>query len=114
MIPFDYLSHDLLLVKLNAYGFSLPALRPMQNYLLNKKQRTKINSEFISWEEILFWVSKRSILGPLWFNIFLCDLFFIMNDLDFASYVDYNTPFSVGNDLDQVIFKLQNASKTRF
>ena len=43
---FDCLAHDLLLAKLNAYGFSLPALRLVQSYLSNRKQRTKINSEF--------------------------------------------------------------------
>ena len=90
---FDCLPHDLLLAKLNAYGFSLPALRLVQSYLSNRKQRTKINSEFSPWEEILFGVPQGSILGPLLFNIFLCDLFFIMNDVEFASYADDNTPF---------------------
>ena len=33
-------SHDLLLAKLNTYGFSLPALRLVQSYLSNRKQRT--------------------------------------------------------------------------
>ena len=37
-----------------------------------------------------------------------------MNDVDFASYAEDNTPFFVGNDLDQVIIKLQSASKTLF
>ena len=45
---FDYLSHDLLLAKSNAYGFSFPALRLIESYLSNRKQRTKINSEFNS------------------------------------------------------------------
>ena len=48
------------------------------------------------------------------FKIFLCDLFWIMNDVDFASYADDNTLFFVGNDLDEVIFKLQSDSKTLF
>ena len=26
-----------------------------------------------------------------------------MNDVDFASYADYKTPFFVGNDLDEVV-----------
>ena len=111
---FDCLPHDLLLAKLNAYGFSLPALRLVQSYLSNRKQRTKINSESSPWKEILFGVPQGSILGPLLFNIFLCDLFFIMNDVEFASYADDNTPFFVGDDLNDVILKLQNASKTLF
>ena len=41
---FDCLSHDLLVAKLNAYGFSMAALRLIQNYLSNRKQRTKIKT----------------------------------------------------------------------
>ena len=52
---FDCLSHDLLIAKLNTYGFSIAALRLVQNYLSNLKQSTKINSDFSSWEEIIFW-----------------------------------------------------------
>ena len=51
---FDCLSRNLLIAKLNAYGFSMAALRLVQNYLSIRKQRTKINTEYSSWEEILF------------------------------------------------------------
>ena len=108
---FDCLSHDILLAKLNAYGFSGPVLRMVQSYFSNRKQRTKINSEFSSWEEILFGVPQGLVLRPLLFNIVLCDLFFIMNDVEFASYADGNTPFFAGDDLSDVILKLLNASK---
>ena len=40
---FDCLSHELLLPKLHAYGFSIAALRLIHSYLTNKRQRTKIN-----------------------------------------------------------------------
>ena len=73
-----------------------PALRLVQSYLSNRKQRTKINSELSLWEEILFGVPQGSILGPILFNIFLCDIFFIMNEVDLVSYADENTPFFRG------------------
>ena len=76
---FDCLSHELLLAKLHAYGFSLSALRLIHSYLTNRKQRTKINSSYSSWEEILFGVPQGSILGPLLFNIFLFDMFFVVS-----------------------------------
>ena len=43
--------------------------------------------------KILFRVSQGSILGPLIFNMFLCDLFLIICKTDFASYADDNTPY---------------------
>ena len=40
----DCICHDLLVAKLHAYVLSLPALKMIQDYLLNQKQRTKIRS----------------------------------------------------------------------
>ena len=37
---FDCLSHDLIIAKLNAYGFSLSTARLMQSYLYTRTQRT--------------------------------------------------------------------------
>ena len=45
---FDCLPHDLIIAKLNAYGFSLSALRLIHDYLSNRKQRTKINLTYSS------------------------------------------------------------------
>ena len=51
---FDCLSHEILIAKVHAYGFSLIALRLAHSYLTNRKQRTKINTKYSSWEKILF------------------------------------------------------------
>ena len=53
---FDCLNHEQLITKLNAYGFSLPALKLVHDYLANRKQRTKVNRTYSSWLEIVFGV----------------------------------------------------------
>ena len=111
---FHCLLHELLIAKLHAYGFSLNALRLVHSYLTNRKLRTKINTKYSSSEEILFGVPQESILGPLLSNIFLCDLFFIMNETEFASYADDNTPYTSGQNIDNVIRTLENDSVRLF
>ena len=106
--------HDLLIAKLHAYGFSLDALKLMHNYLTGRKQRVKINNSYSSWQELFFGVPQGSILGPLLFNIFLCDLFLNVEDIDIASYADDNTPYTTGKSVPEVIEKLEDTSDKLF
>ena len=107
---FDCISQEFVLAKLHVYGFSLRALRLIHSYLTNRKQRTRLNGNYSSWEEILFGVPQGSILGTLLFNIFLCDLFLIKKETSFASYADDNTPYVTAENLDEVIKSLEKDS----
>ena len=111
---FDCLSHDLLNAKLNAYGFSIDSLRLVKDNWSNRRQRTRLNLAYISWEKKLLRVPQRSFLGPLLFNIFLYDLFFIMDGIDFASYADDNTPYTIGSNMEDVIFQIAKFVKNTF
>ena len=100
---FDCLDHEFLIAKLEAYGLTLPASKLIQNYLSNRKQITKMNSSYSEWLEIIFWVPQGAILGPLLLNIFLADLFFIVDDIEIASYADDSTPYVISKDIEEVI-----------
>ena len=50
---FDTINHELLIAKLEAYGFGDSALELMHSYLSNRWQRTKVNTSFSTWKELL-------------------------------------------------------------
>ena len=108
---FDCLSHELIIIKLNAYGFSLSALKLIHNYFSKRQQITKINQYYSTWEDILFGVTQGSILGPILFSIFISDIFLLVKDVNFASYADYNTIYQSGKTLDDVMNGLQVSAK---
>ena len=93
---FDCLSHDLLIAKLHAYGIDIASLNILQDYLSYRKQRTKVDSFYSSWEAILSGVPPGSIRGPLLFNLFKCDMFLILK-----------TIFVVRNNIADVIKALE-------
>ena len=98
---FNCLYHESLIAKLNSYGINFPALKLIHGYLSNRKQRTKIKSSF-TWHEIIFGVPQGSIQGCLSFNVFIIDLFFIIEDFDIASYVNDSATYMSANNMDMV------------
>ena len=45
---FDTLNHDLLIAKLDAYGFKMNSVKLIYSYLKDRWQRTRINNNFSS------------------------------------------------------------------
>ena len=100
---FDCLNHELLIAKLEAYGFDYSSLALVYSYLSERKQRTKINNSFSKWVDITTRIPRGSILGPLLFNIYLNDIFFSVKEDNLTNYADDNTPYAINSTTDAII-----------
>ena len=107
---FDCINHDLLIAKLHAYGFTMEALEMVKNYLSNRKQRVKINTSFSSWSDLLMGVPQGSVLGPLLFNIYLNDLFWVNEFTEVCNLADDTTLYSSDKELKTLIRNLEHDS----
>ena len=111
---FDCMTHDFLIAKLYALNIDMNALKPIFNYLTERKQRVKINSSFSSYLDVFQGVSQGSILGPLLFNLFICDLFLFVEEADIMSYADDSTPYVCSEKIDLTPEKLEEVEKVLF
>ena len=104
---FDCLNHDLLLAKLSAYDFSMDALKFIRSYLKDRKQRTKVGTDYSAWLNIKYGVPQGSVLDPLLFNIFLNDIFFFIRDISIANYADDNTTYTTDINVENLLSTLE-------
>ena len=86
---YDCIPHDLIMANFEACGLSISSLILLMDYLTSRKQRVKVGPSFSLRDEIKgsIWQSKSasqsSILVPLWFNVFINDIFVHWEKSDF-------------------------------
>ena len=93
---YDCLPRDLLIAKLETYGLDNGSLNLLLDYLTFRKQKTKVDSTYSKWSNIRRGIAQGSILGPLLFNIFINDIFMIIEQSDICNFADDNAHVEKG------------------
>ena len=99
----DCISHDLLIAKLYAYGFSEKSAVFLYSYLKRRKQNVKIDDILSTFQSLISGVPQGSILGPILFNIFLNDLLTTLENSEI---------YNFANDIISLISKEKEALLT--
>ena len=94
---FDCIPHDLLLVKLAAYGVDENIFCCIYSYPLNRKQCVRINNMNNDFLNVISGVPKRSIVRLILFNCFFNDFFYIIETANACSFADDNITVFANN-----------------
>lgn len=102
---FDTLNHEILLSVLKYIGFTSEATGLIKSFLTNRAQRVCMDGILSDFEDITLGVPQGSILGPLLYSIYTCNLYKCLQYCDYHMYAD-DTQLLFSFDCS----KLQNAN----
>ena len=104
---FDNVWHDGLIYKLKLLGISGSLLKLIQNYLDNRFQRVLLNGQTSEWKPVKAGVPQGSILGPLFFLVYINDICSNLST-NVKLFADDTSLFSIVNDANKSFENLSN------
>ncbi len=108
---FDRVWHEGLLYKLQCSGIDGNLLSLIRNYLANRKQRVVLNGKSSQWASISAGVPQGSVLGPLFFLVYINDLVDNVHS-DARMFADDTSLFSVVNEVNRTAEDLNRDLET--
>ena len=106
---FDTVDHEILLKKLECYGIREKNLRWCANYLINRSQCTLANGHLSLKAEITCGVPQGSVLGPLFFIMYVNDVQPVIMNAGIQMYADDTVLYAAGEDIRTAASDLQDA-----
>ena len=97
---FDRVWHKGLLYKLECSGISGKLLTLLRSFLINRQQRVVLNGKNSRWLTVTSGVPQGSVLGPLFFLVYINDLVDGVHN-DIKLFADDTSIFSIVKDKDE-------------
>ena len=105
---FDTVNYKILLSKLYNYGIRGSAHKLITSYLQNRQQRVKVNGQISEHCEVNTGVPQGTILGPLFFILYINYLLTSMPDDLIISFADDTVVFATEKTWSSVELKMNN------
>jgi len=104
---FDKIPHKRLISKLSNYGLNKELIEWITAFLINRKQRVRINTVFSDWADVDSGIPQGSLLGPVLFIIYISDLIEYCDcGYDLYLYADDAKVFKhIKNELDSQVLQ---------
>ena len=104
---FDTINHNILLLKLEHYGFRGQCYKFLRSYYQNRKQYVHLNGHKSATLPVVNGVPQGSILGPLCFSLYINDLPLAVEEIS-VLFADDAAFFVTADTLEGLIAKIRN------